>query len=95
MALFATVGADPNSEHAQRSMANARALLDSSNTILGDFICQGKVDPKLLETFRHLPADHPHGINLERLARHKAASTHPDEEDLAKAKQVFQQMIPA
>lgn len=94
VALFATLGADPNSQHAKSSMANARALLDSSNTILGDFICRGKVDPKLLEAFRHLPADHPHGINPERLARHKAASTHPDAEDLAKAKQVFQQLIP-
>lgn len=54
VALFATLGADPSSEHARRSLQNAAALLDASNTYCGDFICQGKVDPKLIEKMAKL-----------------------------------------
>ncbi|HEY3424424.1 MAG TPA: flavodoxin family protein [Negativicutes bacterium] len=95
VALFGTLGAYPDSEHGRSSMLNAKALLDDSNTILGDFMCQGKIDPKLLAAFRQFPADHPHAVTPERLTRHKVASTHPDADDLIKAKQVFQQIIPA
>lgn len=90
VALFATLGADPSSEHARRSLQNAAALLDASNTYCGDFICQGKVDPKLIEKMAKLfPPEHPHGMNEERQARHQAASTHPDAEDLKRARRVF------
>jgi flavodoxin len=89
VALFATLGAYPDSEHAAKSMANAAALLDGSNTLAGSFICQGKVNPKLIEQFKNLPEDHPHGMNAERRARHLEAAKHPDAADLAKAQAVF------
>ncbi|WP_371377771.1 flavodoxin family protein [Sporomusa aerivorans] len=89
VALFATLGAYPDSEHAQKSMANAVALIDDSNQFIGSFICQGKVDPKLVEQFKNLPAGHPHAMNPERAARHQEAAKHPDESDLANAKTIF------
>ena len=49
VALFATLGADPHSDHAKKSLENAAALLDASNEVVGQFICQGKVDPKLIK----------------------------------------------
>ncbi|MDF2930224.1 MAG: hypothetical protein K0Q75_2462, partial [Anaerospora sp.] len=61
VALFATLGAYPDSEHAAQSMNNAAALLDESNQLTGTFICQGKVDPRLIEQFKKLPEGHPHG----------------------------------
>lgn len=93
VALFATLGADPSSEHAQESLRRGQALLDDSNTCLGSFICQGKVDPKLIEQMAKLfPAGHPHGMNEERRARHRAASTHPDARDLSEARRVFREI---
>jgi flavodoxin len=89
VALFATLGAYPDSEHAQKSMANARALLNGSNQFTGSFICQGKVDPKLVEQFQNLPEGHPHAMSPERAARHREAAKHPDEADLANVKTVF------
>lgn len=90
IALFATLGADPHSEHAKKSLANAAGLLDGSNTLVGTFICQGKVDPALIARMaKHFPAGHPHGTNEERRARHAAASTHPDAQDLLAAKNAF------
>ena len=89
VALFATLGAYPDSDHARESMAKAAALLDDSNRLVGSFICQGKIDPKLLEQFEKLPPDHPHGVTPERAARHREAAKHPDEADLINAKAVF------
>lgn len=89
VALFGTLGAYPDSEHAANSMNNAAALLATDNELVGTFICQGKIDPRLIERFKDLPADHPHAMTPERSARHQAASTHPDAEDLAKAQAVF------
>lgn len=89
VALFATLGAYPDSEHARQSMASAVALLNDSNQFIGSFICQGKVDPQLVEQFKNLPAGHPHAMTPERAARHEEAAKHPDEADLANAKRVF------
>lgn len=90
VALFATLGADPKSEHARQSLENGQALLDASNRCVGTFICQGKVDPKLIEKMAKMfPEGHPHGMNEARRARHQAASTHPDAQDLAEARRVF------
>lgn len=93
VALFATLGAYPDSEHARQSLANGAALLDSSNTVVGTFICQGKVDPKLVEQMaKQFPADHPHGMNEARKKRLADAAQHPNEEDLQKAQETFRKI---
>lgn len=90
VALFATLGADPNSAHAAESLSKASALLDWSNTYVGEFICQGKIDPRLIgQMAKMFPADHPHGMNEARKRRHKDAAAHPDAEDLAAARRAF------
>ena len=83
---FATLGADPKSPHAMKSLEQGAACLPDGKKPLGAFICQGKVDPKLIEAmYRMFPSDNIHGKNPKNEARHKAASTHPDEKDLSDA----------
>lgn len=89
VALFATLGAYPDSEHAASSLKNAAALLEADNQLVGTFICQGKVDPRLIEKFKDLPPGHPHSLSPERLERHKEAAKHPDAKDLQAARAVF------
>jgi flavodoxin len=89
VALFATLGAYPDSAHARDSLANAASLLEDGNQMIGDFICQGKVDPKLVEGFENLPEGHPHAMNPERAARLREAAKHPDRADLENAKAAF------
>lgn len=91
--LFATLGAYPDSDHARESMVNAASLLDASNQLAGTFICQGKVDPKLIEKFKDLSPGHPHAMTPEREARHREAAKHPNDEDLKKAKLIFTEII--
>lgn len=93
VALFATLGAYPDSEHAAKSMANAAALLADDNKLLGSFICQGKVASRLLEKFKDLPEGHPHAMTPEREARHREAAKHPDANDLQKAQEIFASLL--
>lgn len=86
-ALFATLGAEPCSQHAADSLRNAAALRPCAEPLVNSFICQGKVDPQLIEQMKKMfPTGHPHAVTSEREALHQQAASHPDEADLAAAK---------
>ena len=91
--IFATLGAYPDSDHAQKVMGRAYEMVGAENVVLGHFICQGKIDPALIEKFKKLPPSHPHAMNPEREARHREASKHPNREDKEAAKALFSQML--
>ncbi len=88
LALFATLGADPRSQHAADSLHNAAALLPGGSRPVNSFICQGKVDPALIEQMKKMfPSGHPHAVDAKREAVHQEAAKHPDEADLAAARE--------
>jgi flavodoxin len=93
--LFGTIGAYPDSEHAQDIRRRMLALTAERNTSLGCFLCQGKIDPALTEQFKTLPVGHPHAMTAERMQRHEEAAKHPDEEDLQAAVSACIQMLKA
>ena len=82
--LYGTLGAEPNSEHCAKCIANIRALFDPSNEILGAILVQGAIDPMLIEMFKSMPKDNVHAFTAENAARYEAAASHPDAEDFAK-----------
>lgn len=87
VAIFATLGADPKSEHAAASLQAGADFLPAGVDVPGKFICQGAVDPKLIEMmYKQFPAGHPHGKSPERDALHAEAAKHPDAADLEHAK---------
>ena len=89
IALFATAGVPPHMEHAKQSLINAAACLPEGVVPVDTFICQGKVDPKVIEMmYKMFPKGHSHGQSADRDARHKQAAVHPNEEDF-KAAQDF------
>ncbi|MDR1957098.1 MAG: flavodoxin family protein [Treponema sp.] len=95
LGLFGTLGAYPDSAHAKGLAQTMQALVAEKNTPLGCFLCQGKIDPALTERFKSLPADHPHGMNEERMQRHREAAKHPDDADRAAAIAACTAMIAA
>ena len=93
--IFLTLGAYPDSQHATESMEKTCELL-KDNTILGTFICQGKVDSKLIEMMSQMTKDkpdHPHAMNDERKARLAEAAKHPNEQDCCNAANTFNKML--
>ena len=94
VALFATLGANPDTPHAKGSLDAGRTLLPAGTECVGAFICQGKVDPALVEMMKSMfPQGHPHAMTEERLAGIEAASEHPNEDDLARARDYFSKLV--
>jgi flavodoxin len=91
--FFGTLGAYPESKHAEDIRQKVRALGAEKNTVLGCFLCQGKIDPALTGRFKNLPPDNPHAMTPERMRRHLEAAKHPDENDIKAAVQACLSMI--
>ncbi|MGB2551930.1 flavodoxin family protein [Campylobacter sp. MOP51] len=92
--LFITLGAEPEGEHGIKMLEVGREILEQNgNKIVREFICQGAIDPKLIEQMREMAAKAGdkalHPITPEREARWAAAASHPDEKDIANAKAAF------
>jgi len=87
--IFFTLGADPNSPHAEKSCTSGAALLGEGCEVVAKFWCQGAIDPKLTEWMKKLPPEHPHAPNPERIKRWENAAKHPDATDLDAAKAAF------
>jgi flavodoxin len=83
--LFGTLGAYPDSDHAGDIRKKVQDLAAEKNTVLGCFLCQGRIDPALTGRFKSLPADNPHAMTPERMKRHLEAAKHPDEKDIEAA----------
>ena len=92
VAIFGTLGASPQSDHAKETIENVKKLL-MDNEVIVSYLCRGKIDPKLTERMKQLASDHPHSMSPERIRTHVEASKHPTEEDLIEAKEVFKTMI--
>ena len=87
--VFATLGAYPNSSHAREVLNRAREILDG-NDVLGEFICQGKIDPYILDK---MPKDGAHTMTAERKVRIEEAKKHPNETDCRYAQNAFREML--
>lgn len=92
IALFGTLGADPKSEHGNKVLDRVAKLVEKNN-LIGNFLCRGKIDPKLVEKMGKFPLKLVHPLTPERLKRIEDAKPHPNAEDLAEAKEYFANIL--
>lgn len=93
IATFGTLGAYPDSEHAETTLKNVTEIIEKNNILLGNFLCQGKIDPKITEMFKKSGANGPHHMTEERLKRHQEAAKHPNEKDFEAARNFIREML--
>lgn len=88
-AIFMTCGVPIDHYHAQDSINNFKQyMLDLNNNVLDSFICQGKIDPKVLIVFKVLTWRDPnfiHKIDQTMLDWVESSKPHPTKEDLTNA----------
>ena len=95
LVFFGTLGAWPDSDHARECMARGEGMAmepSRGNTVLGSWLCQGRIDPKVLEAMARM-ASNVHPMTPERRARIEEAAKHPDEEDCRRAQVFIRQML--
>ncbi len=88
VAAFGTLGAQPDSPHARDVLRQTEKVLQG-NELLGMFLCQGRVDPAVVETMKR-SGHHP--MTPERLANIQEADRHPDKTDLENAQSFFKNL---
>ncbi|EKV56096.1 flavodoxin family protein [Brachyspira hampsonii] len=90
--LFMTVGYGNNQEYYDKMLNPAKTFLDSSNTLVGTYACQGQwIDgqKKNLENMLEKAAtDDEKKVVQSKLANYDNAMGHPNADDLNKLKEV-------
>ncbi len=95
LAFFGTLGAWPDSDHAKECIAQGEKLAlepARGNTVFGSWLCQGKIDPKVLEVMAKM-AGNVHPMTPERKARIEEAAKHPDENDCRRAQDFIRKIL--
>lgn len=93
--LFATLAFWPDSEHGYQSILNGEKLVKEKNQVIGKYICQGKIDDKMVEIFEKMPEGNPHKPTPEKRKRYKISANHPSAADIAAAAELFRERIDA
>lgn len=90
VALFMTCGVPDTHYHAEDSINNYISYMKNKyNDVISSFICQGKIDPKILIVFKFLTWRDPnfiHKIDNTMLEWVESSKSHPDDTDLNNAK---------
>lgn len=87
--IFGTLGAYPDSEHARQCLEKVRDMLDG-NQVKGEFLCQGKINPAILEMMAKSGA---HAMTPERWDRIEEAKKHPNQQDFSNARETFKKIM--
>lgn len=85
--LFGTAGFGGSEDYFKKILANAESALDGSNTVVGEFMCQGKMPQAVRERYMSMKAQPNPPANLDMLIENfDRALSHPDAEDLERLK---------
>ena len=86
--LFGTAGFGGSEAYYQKILTNVHAAIDGSNTVAGEYMCQGKMPQSVRDRYvkmKEMPDAKP---NLDALIENfDNALSHPDAEDLERLKQ--------
>lgn len=93
--IFATLAFWPDSEHGFNSLVAGEKLVSEKNHVIGKYICQGKLDKKMIEFFEKMPEGNPHRPTPEKRKRYKVSENHPSSADIAVAAEMFFERIEA
>ncbi|KXB70763.1 hypothetical protein HMPREF1864_00915 [Peptoniphilus sp. DNF00840] len=92
LGLFATLGAMPDSEHGRNVIKNLEDLLNNRDS-LGQYICPGLVDPKMIEKLRGITGLVVPKKIKEKMIETSLKSREATEEELLKSANYFAENI--
>ena len=93
LGLFVTMGGNPETDRAKNCFQEIKKSLEKNGNIVEKiFVCQGAIDPNLINKFREMTKQDiagPFAATPEREARWAEAAKHPDKKDIENAKRIF------
>lgn len=91
--VFATLAYFVDSSHGVNSIMNGIAAIKEKNTVLGSYVCNGALDPKMIERFRNGKDMGPHAVSPEKELRWDLMKEHPTPCEIALASERFNERI--
>jgi flavodoxin I len=79
--LFGTAGFGGSSQYFQTILHNILSYIDTSNEIIGTYMCQGKMPVSIRERYAKLAKDNPQKF-LPLIDNFDQALSHPNEKDI-------------
>lgn len=81
--LFGTAGFGGNTAYFQKILNRAACSIDASNSVVGNYMCQGKMPSSVRERYMKMKDQPEHPTNIDTLIENfDRALSHPDEMDL-------------
>ena len=88
--LFGTAGFGGSDAYFQKILGNVKSAIDSSNTIVGEYMCQGKMPQSVRERYVKMKENPEHPDNIDALIENfDKALSHPDSDDLERLKNII------
>ena len=87
--LFGTAGYGESEKYFEGIINNVKKNIDSSNTIIGTFMCQGKMPLSVRERYEKMREQNNISLNIDKLiANFDKALSHPNTDDLKTLEQI-------
>ena len=88
--LFGTAGFGGSDAYFQKILGQVRQSIDPSNTIIGEYMCQGKMPQSVRDRYMKMKAQPEHPANIDALIDNfDRALSHPDEDDLERLRKII------
>ena len=88
--LFGTAGFGGSDVYLKKILEQVRQSIDSSNVVIGEYMCQGKMPLSVRERYIKMKESPEHPANLDMLIKNfDCALSHPDGEDLERLKRLL------
>ena len=88
--LFGTAGFGGSDAYFQKILGQVRQSIDPSNTIIGEYMCQGKMPQSVRDRYVKMKEKPDHAPNLDELIQNfDRALSHPDNEDLDRLEEII------
>ena len=88
--LFGTAGYGESEKYFKNIINNVKRNIDSSNIIIGTFMCQGKMPLSVRTRYEKMKQQNNLSINVDNLITNfDKALSHPNEKDLKKLEKII------
>ena len=88
--LFGTAGFGGSAAYFQKILDHVKQSVDPSNTVVGEYMCQGKMPQSVRDRYMKMKAQPEHPTNIDALIENfDRALSHPDEDDLERLRKII------
>ena len=88
--LFGTAGFGGSAAYFQKILDHVKQSVDPSNTVVGEYMCQGKMPQSVRDRYMKMKAQPEHPANIDALIENfDRALSHPDEDDLERLRKII------